>query len=101
MFLADVEEGDYRITLDFLGKDSMRYFQTIDLNRYGHVGHLVYNNIRKFCEGKSPDNDIFDQLSVSVNRLSRICWACYAACKGWSAHRVSHVFLSQPHSHQS
>jgi DNA topoisomerase-1 len=54
------------VVLDFLGKDSMRHFQTIDLGkRYGDVGVRVFNNLQKFCKKKKGSEDIFDQLSVS------------------------------------
>ena len=53
-------------TLDFLGKDSMRHFQTIDLGKhYGDVGERVFNNLKKFCQKKSADEPVFCQVSVS------------------------------------
>lgn len=56
VFIKDTRQ----ITLDFLGKDSMRYFQTIDFDNYGELGVLVYNNIFSFCQGKKPTADVFD-----------------------------------------
>jgi DNA topoisomerase-1 len=53
------------ITLDFLGKDSMRYFSTIDLTRYADVGALVYKNLRGFWKHKKAGEDIFDELTPS------------------------------------
>ena len=53
------------ITLDFLGKDSMRHLQTIDLGkRYGEIGVHIYNNLERFCKKKKKDVEIFDKLSV-------------------------------------
>ena len=53
------------ITLDFLGKDSMRHLQTIDLGkRYGDIGVHIYNNLERFCKKKKKDVEIFDKLSV-------------------------------------
>ncbi len=58
-------KSKYVITLDFLGKDSMRHLQTIDLGeRYGTIGISVFNNLKKFCSKKKKDKEIFDKLSV-------------------------------------
>lgn len=54
-----------QVTLDFLGKDSMRYHQTIDFERYGHIGKLVRRNLQRFADKKKPGEDIFDYLTVS------------------------------------
>ena len=47
-----------RVTFDFLGKDSMRYQNTVE------VAELVYKNLKKFMKGKKQDADLFDQLTV-------------------------------------
>ena len=42
-----------KVKLDFLGKDSMRHLQTIDLGkRYGDIGVHIYNNLERFCKKK-------------------------------------------------
>jgi len=41
------EEGDNKITLDFLGKDSIRFHSTVE------VDPLVYKNLISFTKGKS------------------------------------------------
>jgi DNA topoisomerase I len=57
------------ITLDFLGKDSMRYYKTMDLGRYGDIGKRVYNNLRRFVKGKQPTDEIFELLTpTSLNK---------------------------------
>jgi DNA topoisomerase-1 len=63
--------SDHEITLDFLGKDSMQYLQTIDLMRYGEIGAIVYKNLRSFAgyhsgssvSSKKKTEDLFDHLS--------------------------------------
>jgi DNA topoisomerase-1 len=51
------------IKFDFLGKDSIRYLQEHE------VDPLVFNALQKFCKGKKPDHDIFDQIDPSkVNK---------------------------------
>jgi len=62
---GDAGEKQYAITFDFLGKDSMRFFQTLDIGRYGRIGRKVYENIRSFCRGKKPEEDVFDELNPS------------------------------------
>mmetsp|Transcript_16304 Transcript_16304/g.39841 ORF Transcript_16304/g.39841 Transcript_16304/m.39841 type:complete len:680 (-) Transcript_16304:658-2697(-) len=51
------------LKLDFLGKDSIRYLQEHE------VDPLVYAALQKFCKGKKPDHDIFDQIDpTKVNK---------------------------------
>lgn len=46
------------IILDFLGKDSMRYHNTID------VDPRVHKAIKKFVQGKKPSDDLFDLIKA-------------------------------------
>lgn len=48
-----IGESD-EITFDFLGKDSMRYFNTVE------VTPAVKMHMQRFCEAKKPSEDIFD-----------------------------------------
>ncbi|CAL5008422.1 unnamed protein product [Urochloa decumbens] len=48
-----------KIQFDFLGKDSIRYFNTVE------VEELVYKAIEGFRAGKTPEEDLFDQLDTS------------------------------------
>lgn len=50
-------EVDNQITLDFLGKDSMRYLNTIP------VESIVYKLLQSFTGGKKPEDDIFDRVN--------------------------------------
>lgn len=52
-------EENNKITLDFLGKDSMRYRNTVE------VDPLVYENIKRFMKGKNKEDDLFDRISAS------------------------------------
>ena len=52
-------EEDDQITLDFLGKDSMRYFNTIK------VIPIVHQLLKKFTLAKKPEDDIFDGVNPS------------------------------------
>ena len=52
-------EGDNKITLDFLGKDSMRYLNTVE------VESIVYNLLEKFSLAKKPSDDIFEMVNAS------------------------------------
>ena len=51
------------IKFDFLGKDSIRYLQEHE------VDPLVFTAMQRFCKGKKPDHDIFDQIDpTKVNK---------------------------------
>lgn len=52
-------ETNNHITLDFLGKDSMRYFNTVKIQSE------VYENLKRFVVGKDPTNDLFDLITTS------------------------------------
>ena len=32
--------------------------------RYGDVGKLVLSNVRRFCSGKKPSDDVFSKITV-------------------------------------
>ena len=52
-------EVNSQVTFDFLGKDSMRYLNTIQ------VEHIVYKLLQTFTSSKKPDADIFDRINPS------------------------------------
>lgn len=52
--------GEFKITLDFLGKDSMRYHQTVS------VTEKVYQNLKAFIRGKKDDQDIFSKIDPNT-----------------------------------
>jgi len=47
------EDGDYKVTLDFLGKDSVRFLNEIS------VPSVVFNALVSFTEGKDPTSQVF------------------------------------------
>ena len=64
LMASQQNDGDkvYKITLDFLGKDSMRYHNTMK------VPYIVWKNLKGFLNGKKNDMDIFHQIdSNKVN----------------------------------
>lgn len=48
------------VTFDFLGKDSMRYLNTVALDQ------TAYDNLKSFTVGKKPKEEIFDGLSTTL-----------------------------------
>ena len=52
-------EADFTVTLNFLGKDSMQYLNTVK------VDSRVYVNLQEFARRKKPHDDIFDSLSTT------------------------------------
>jgi len=71
-FDPNAEGGDNQeIQLEFLGKDSMLYKQTIDFgselyNQNDNMGRQVYDNFKKFCKGKRDSEEIFDKINPSM-----------------------------------
>ena len=56
-------EGSNAITLDFLGKDSIRY------NNTHIVSDQVYKNLQDFTKGKKPSDELFDKIdSTFINK---------------------------------
>lgn len=49
------------VEFDFLGKDSMRYQNTVE------VAKPVFKNLKAFCKDKKKSEDIFDLLTVCVS----------------------------------
>lgn len=47
------------IELDFLGKDSIRYFNSVEVEK------PVYENLKLFCRGKKPCDEVFHRLTVT------------------------------------
>lgn len=62
---VSVEEPDL-LTLDFLGKDSIRNHQTITMSQWGEVGQKVWSRIGKLIKGKAPTDMIFDLVAPSM-----------------------------------
>ena len=64
--------GDSReIELEFLGKDSMLFKQTIDFgaamyNENGGMGVEVFQNFKIFCKKKKPSDQVFESLAPSM-----------------------------------
>jgi len=66
------EGGDNKeIELEFLGKDSMLYKQTIDFgaalyNENNGMGTQVYDNLKKFCGKKKDSEEVFDAINPTM-----------------------------------
>lgn len=52
----------HEIDLEFLGKDSMRFKQTIDFDKYGAIGLRVFKNLQQFVKSKRQSEEVFDYL---------------------------------------
>jgi len=57
---------NYEIELEFLGKDSMLFRQTINFAQYGDLSKTVYQCLKSFCAKKKPTDDVFETLSPPV-----------------------------------
>lgn len=47
-----------RLVFDFLGKDSIRYYNEVPVDKQ------VYKNIRLFKENKEDEDELFDRVNV-------------------------------------
>lgn len=47
------------VVFDFLGKDSIRYFNSVEVEK------PVFDNLKLFCRGKAPGDEIFHRLTVT------------------------------------
>lgn len=71
-FDPNAEGGDNQeIELEFLGKDSMLYKQTIDFgsalyNDDNGMGSQVFKNLKSFCKGKKDSDQVFRELNPTV-----------------------------------
>ena len=54
-----LNDKEYVVEFDFLGKDSIRYFNQVAVEK------RVYKNLKLFMEGKKPNDDLFDRLDTS------------------------------------
>lgn len=52
--------GEYVCEFDFLGKDSIRYNQNLQVDK------RVYKNLILFMENKNPDDELFDRLNTGI-----------------------------------
>jgi len=71
-FDPNAEGGDNKeIELEFLGKDSMLYKQTIDFgaamyNEEDGMGSKVYDNLKAFCKKKKKSEDVFECINPTL-----------------------------------
>ncbi|XP_032431779.1 DNA topoisomerase 1 [Xiphophorus hellerii] len=55
-----LDEQEYVVEFDFLGKDSIRYYNKIPVEK------RVFKNLQLFLENKQPEDDLFDRLNTSI-----------------------------------
>lgn len=71
-FDPKTEGGDNKeIELEFLGKDSMLFKQTIDFGstlytENNGMGEQVYENFKSFCKNKKSSDDVFGDLTPTI-----------------------------------
>jgi len=71
-FDPNEEGGDNKeIELEFLGKDSMLFKQTIDFgaamyNENGGMGDKVFANLKSFCSRKKQTEEVFDGINPTM-----------------------------------
>ncbi|XP_065567351.1 DNA topoisomerase I, mitochondrial-like isoform X2 [Artemia franciscana] len=59
--LDETKNGkDFVVTFDFLGKDSIRYYNEISVEK------RVFKNLQIFMDNKQPGDDLFDRLNTTI-----------------------------------
>ncbi|XP_022900898.1 DNA topoisomerase 1 isoform X2 [Onthophagus taurus] len=58
--LEHKDDKDYVVVFDFLGKDSIRYYNEVPVEK------RVFKNLQLFMENKSTGDDLFDRLNTTV-----------------------------------
>ncbi|CAH1955873.1 unnamed protein product [Acanthoscelides obtectus] len=59
--LHEKKDGkDYVVVFDFLGKDSIRYYNEVPVEK------RVFKNLQLFMENKKEGDDLFDRLNTSI-----------------------------------
>src|SRR5215510_14052215 len=58
--VATVTLLTYVVVFDFLGKDSIPYYNEVSVEKH------VFNNLQLFMQDKSPDHDLFDKLKPTL-----------------------------------
>lgn len=78
-----------QVTLDFLGKDSVRYLNTIK------VDDTVYKNISDFMHDKTKDDDLFDKINANdINKYLQTFMKGLTA-KVFRTYNASHLFQKE------
>lgn len=57
---AETDTHKYIVHFDFLGKDSIRYVNDVEVEK------RVFKNLQLFMENKKPGDDLFDRLTVGI-----------------------------------
>ena len=81
--------GDRVIKLDFLGKDSIRFCKKV------RVHEIVYENLKKFTEGKNQNDDIFHKITSSTLNEYVDTFMKGLTAKVWRTYNASSVFQKE------
>lgn len=81
--------GDNTIKLDFLGKDSIRYFKKVT------VTPDVYKNLDEFTKDKNKKEDLFDKISRSMLNEYQTEFLEGLTSKVWRTYNASFVFQKE------
>jgi DNA topoisomerase-1 len=77
------------IILDFLGKDSVRYFDTVKVEK------IVYQNIINFIKDKKYDDQLFDKINANdINKYLQTFMKGLTA-KVFRTYNASHLFQKE------
>jgi DNA topoisomerase-1 len=78
-----------KVKLDFLGKDSVRYMNTV------HVDDIVYTNLKTFIEGKDLDDQLFDMINSSDVNAYLKTYMKNLTAKVFRTYNASYIFQKE------
>ena len=77
------------IKLDFLGKDSVRFYKKI------HVPNNVYNNLMEFIKNKKNKDDLFDSINAAALNEYLNSFMKGLTAKVWRTYNASLLFQKE------
>jgi DNA topoisomerase-1 len=60
VFLRLILGKEHLVEFDFLGKDSIRYHNEVEVEK------RVFKNVQLFMDNKKPGDDLFDRLNTTI-----------------------------------
>ena len=60
LFLNLILGKQHVVEFDFLGKDSIRYLNAVEVEK------RVFKNVQLFMDNKKPGDDLFDRLNTTI-----------------------------------
>lgn len=81
------EDQEYVVEFDFLGKDSIRYYNRMPVEK------RVFKNLQLFMDNKAGEDDVFDRLNVSSRNIPSYIWIYFALFVDFYEQFMGHIIV--------